>query len=172
MHRVKCIKIICSVNVISIIITVLFFNNQSSKPDSFPPLVLNLTASHSPSISFRDKRTNQLLTSYSHVYEDSVYKCNTTRALRTDQRIAFDIISIKLATLRLKITPYPEEYFHGRGIVLTTGLRQLKFARVNLKMLEVSGTQLPIQVICLVCLKMRTQKILIVDLVFIISNFT
>jgi hypothetical protein len=41
---------------------------------------------------------------------------------------------------------YPDEYFHGRGIVLTVGPNQLDFAEVNLKMIERSGTRLGVQV--------------------------
>jgi hypothetical protein len=82
------------------------------------------------------------------VYENSLNECNTTKMLTDDQKDAFDIISITLPTLSFQIIPYPNEYFHGRGIVLTTGRRQLKFAKVNLKMLELSGTRLPVQVIC------------------------
>jgi hypothetical protein len=82
------------------------------------------------------------------VYEESVDECNTTNPLTNGEKHAFDIISVKLVTLRNQMISYPNEYFHGRGIVLTTGQRQLKFAKVNLKMLELTGTRLPVQVIC------------------------
>jgi hypothetical protein len=73
-----------------------------------------------------------------------------TIPLTDNEKNAFDIIAIKMPTLRIEMMPYPNEYFHGRGIVLTTGRKQLKFARVNLKMIEITGTRLPVQVICLV----------------------
>jgi hypothetical protein len=76
-----------------------------------------------------------------------IYECNTTISLTDDEKNALDIIAIKMATLRTEIIPYPNEYFHGRGIVLTTGKKQFKFARINLKMLEITGTRLPVQVI-------------------------
>jgi hypothetical protein len=147
MQLFTCIKIIGSINVVIIVI---LFINQSSKTNSFLPLIINSVTSHSINISFRDKRINELLTSYSHVYEDTIYECNTTIPLTDNEKNAFDIIAIKMPTLRIEMMPYPNEYFHGRGIVLTTGRKQLKFARVNLKMIEITGTRLPVQVICLV----------------------
>jgi len=147
MQRFTCIKIIGSINVVIIVI---LFINESSKTNSFLPLIINSVASHSINLSFRDKRINELLTSYSHVYEDTIYECNTTIPLTDNEKNAFDIIAIKMPTLHTQMIPYPNEYFRGRGIVLTTGRKQLKFARVNLKMIEITGTRLPVQVICLV----------------------
>ena len=51
-----------------------------------------------------------------------------------------------LVELRKQMVPYPNEYFYGRGIVLTVGIFQLSFAKVNLKMIELSNTRLPIEV--------------------------
>ncbi len=61
---------------------------------------------------------------------------------------------MKLVPFRTQIILYLNEYFHGREIVLTTGRKQFKFAKVNLKMLEITGTRLSVQIICL---KMRTE---------------
>ena len=118
-----------------------------SKTTSFLPFVFNSATARFIYISFRYERINQLLASYSYRYEHSLVECDTTKPLSDRDRIAFDIISIKLLTLRSEMIPYPNEYFHGRGIVLTTGRSQIRFARVNLKMLEATGTRLPVQVI-------------------------
>ncbi len=143
----NCIKIICFLNIIFLVV-IIIYTNRKSETNSFPPLVISSRTSPSTNISFHDERINQLLGSYSHVYEESVDECNTTNPLTNGEKHAFDIISVKLVTLRNQMISYPNEYFHGRGIVLTTGQRQLKFAKVNLKMLELTGTRLPVQVIC------------------------
>ncbi|CAF3350704.1 unnamed protein product [Rotaria sp. Silwood1] len=67
------------------------------------------------------------------------------RPLNEEHEQDFPIISKLLVTLRQQIVPYQNEYFHGRGIVLTVGPSQLELARVNLKMIEHSGTQLNVQ---------------------------
>ncbi|CAF4625962.1 unnamed protein product, partial [Rotaria sp. Silwood1] len=68
------------------------------------------------------------------------------RPLNEEHEQDFPIISKLLVTLRQQIVPYQNEYFHGRGIVLTVGPSQLELARVNLKMIEHSGTQLNVQI--------------------------
>jgi len=73
-------------------------------------------------------------------------ECNTSEPLDIEQKDAFFAISKFLNSFRQQMVPYPNEYFHGRGIVLTVGPSQLTFARVNLKMIEFSGTRLPVQV--------------------------
>jgi len=146
MQRLKCLKIICFLNVTCLIITIIFIS-RISRPKSFLPLIINSTTTRFTDISFQHERINQLLASYSHMYEHSLTQCNTTKSLTNGETNAFAAISIKLLTLRLQVIPYPKEYFHGRGIVLTTGKAQIKFARVNLKMLELTGTRLPVQVI-------------------------
>ncbi|CAF5101923.1 unnamed protein product, partial [Rotaria sp. Silwood1] len=67
------------------------------------------------------------------------------RPLNEEHEQDFPIISKLLVRLRQQIVPYQNEYFHGRGIVLTVGPSQLELARVNLKMIEHSGTQLNVQ---------------------------
>ncbi|CAF4331056.1 unnamed protein product, partial [Rotaria sordida] len=56
-----------------------------------------------------------------------------------------------LIKLREQIVPYPEEYFEGRGIVLTVGFAQASSEKVTLKMIELSGTQLPVQIGLVTC---------------------
>ncbi len=146
MQRLKWLKIICFVN-ITFLVIIIIFTSRISRTNSFLSVVINSTTTHFIDISFRHERINQLLASYSRMYEHSLDECNKTKSLTDSEKNAFDTISIKLLTLRSQIIPYPKEYFHGRGIVFTTGKRQIKFARVNLKLLELTGTRLPIQVI-------------------------
>jgi hypothetical protein len=153
------------VNITVLIIIIILFNNRSSKIVSLLPSDVNPTTSQFINLSIQDKRIHQLLKSYSHVYEETTYECNITTPLTNEERKIFDLISTKMATLRTQMIPYPNEYFHGRGIVLTTGRKQLNFARINLKMLEKTGTRLPIQVIRL---RKPTLQIAYLDLVFFI----
>jgi hypothetical protein len=51
-----------------------------------------------------------------------------------------------LQRFRKEIVPYPKNYFYGRGIVLTAGSNQMNYAEVNLKMMELTGTKLSVQV--------------------------
>ncbi|CAF1119506.1 unnamed protein product [Rotaria sp. Silwood1] len=96
--------------------------------------------------SFKDELINEHLASYSRMYDSASRGCNTTRSLNKEQEQNFPIISKLLITLSQQIVPYPNEYFHGRGIVLTVGPLQLTLARVNLRMIEHSGSQLNVQV--------------------------
>ncbi|CAF3598061.1 unnamed protein product, partial [Rotaria sp. Silwood2] len=79
------------------------------------------------------------------MYDNAPSKCNTTSSLNTQREHHFPNISKLLITLRQQMILYPNEYFHGRGIVLSVGHYQLPFARVNLKMIEHSGTKLHVQ---------------------------
>jgi hypothetical protein len=66
--------------------------------------------------------------------------------LTDDQKHDFRKMSDLLQAFRKQIVPYPNDYFHGRGIVLTAGRNQMKFAKVNLKMIELTRTKLSVQV--------------------------
>ncbi|CAF3928778.1 unnamed protein product [Rotaria sordida] len=80
------------------------------------------------------------------MYDNASRTYNITRSLNKEQEHDFPTISKLLITLRQQIVPYPNEYFHGRGIVLTVGPHQLALARANLKMIEHSNTQLHVQI--------------------------
>ncbi|CAF0930915.1 unnamed protein product [Rotaria sordida] len=80
------------------------------------------------------------------MYDNATHACKIMKSLNQEQEYAFSTISKLLITLRQQIIPYPNEYFHGRGIVLTVGPHQLALAKVNLKMIEHSGTQLHVQI--------------------------
>ena len=138
MNLLKYIKIICYLNFIFFVVIILF-TTRKTKNNSSNSSIVNL--------SFRETLINEHLASYSRMYDNSINECNITNPLTDDQKRAFHNISKKLTSFRTKMIPYPNEYFHGRGIVLTVGLGQLKFAKVNLKMIEITGTRLPVQVI-------------------------
>jgi hypothetical protein len=124
---------------------VLYLKLMSKNTFSFPPVFI-LSTSHSTNLSFRDELINEHLASYSRTYDNSSYECNISKPLSAVQKHEFPIISQLLITLREQIISYPNEYFHGRGIVLTVGLDQWSFAEINLKMILLTGTRLPVQV--------------------------
>jgi len=95
---------------------------------------------------FKRKLFSERLSSYNVLYNDSFPVCNNTNLLDGDQKRDFLRMSELLQTFRKQIVPYPNNYFYGRGIVLTAGPNQIKFAKVNLKMIELSRTKLPVQV--------------------------
>ncbi len=129
----NCIKIFCYLNFFYLVIIVIYLIINSKNDSSLPPAV--------HSISFRHGAN------HSHMYDNSLDQCDIGKPLTEEEKSAFQTISNTLITLRTRMIPYPNEYFQGRGIVLTTGSEQLDFAKVNLKMLELTGTQLPVQVI-------------------------
>jgi hypothetical protein len=87
------------------------------------------------------------LASYNLFYNDSLPVCgDQTNSLHNDQKIDFHQISELLKTIKKKIAPYPTNRFYGRGIVLTAGPKQIKYAKVNLKMIELTRTNLSVQV--------------------------
>ncbi len=117
-----------------------------NRSTSFQSSFFNLSNSYSINSSFRNELIHQRLTSYSLIYENSSRECNISTPLTAEQNESFLDISKSLDSLRQQIIPYPDEYFHGRGIVLTVGLQQMRLAKTNLKMIELTNTQLPVQV--------------------------
>lgn len=95
---------------------------------------------------FKQQLFKERLASYNRRYDDSLPVCNKTNTLTDDQKHDFRKMSDLLQAFRKQIISYPTDYFHGRGIVLTAGLNQMKFARVNLKMIELTRTKLSVQV--------------------------
>jgi len=140
------IKASCYVNIICLFFIILILKLEpKSTPSSSVP-VLNSLTTRSISSSFRNELINERLTSYSRVYDNLLRECNTSETLNDERKSGFSAISKLLISLRQQIVPYPNEYFYGRGIVLTVGPSQLQLARVNLKMIEFSGTRLSVQV--------------------------
>jgi hypothetical protein len=80
------------------------------------------------------------------MYENSSQECDMPEPLTDKQNQSFSAIEEALGSLRQQIVPYPSEYFHGRGIVFTVGIKEMKLMRPNLKVLGLIDTRLPIQV--------------------------
>jgi hypothetical protein len=144
--RLPFIKAICYINIICLFLIILILKLEpKSTPFSLVTVVNSLTSSSIKS-PFRDELINERLTSYSRIYDNSLRECNTSEPLDDQRKNDFSAVSKLLISLRQQIVPYPNEYFHGRGIVLTVGPSQLQLTRVNLRMIEFSGTRLPVQV--------------------------
>lgn len=111
----------------------LYLVNSSFKNEPINPL-------------FKNELINERLASHSQLYNNSVIGCNNAQPPTAGQQAQFSALSTSLIKFRGEIVSYPNEYFQGRGIVLTVGPEQLKYAKVNLKMIEHSGTRLPVQV--------------------------
>jgi hypothetical protein len=111
-----------------------------------PVYVVDVRISHLIDTSFKQQLFNEHLSTYKILYNNLLPVCNTTNSLNTDQQRDFHRMSELLKTFRQQIIPYPNNYFYGRGIVLSVGPNQLKYAKVNLKMIELTLTRLPVQV--------------------------
>jgi hypothetical protein len=107
---------------------------------------LRYNISHSNNISFKQQLFYERLASYNLFYNDSFPVCNRTNPLTNTQKRDFQRMSELLQKFEEQIVPYPTNHFYGRGIVLSVGSRQIKFAKVNLKMMEFTRTKLPLQV--------------------------
>lgn len=111
-------------------------------------------------VRFKQRLLDERLISYSVQYPDFFPVCNKTgKPLNDRKKRSMQKIFELLQSYPKQIIPYPTDYFCGRGIVLTTGAQQLKYARVNLKMLELSGTKLPVQVRPICSMHMRMSSI-------------
>lgn len=108
----------------------------------------NIKFSNSRPISatFRNQLIDQRMLSHLRLYENGSSVCEISQANDVEQNRSFHEILSRLHSLRQEIVPYPNDYFHDRGIVLTVGLHQLIFAKINLKLIELTGTRLPVQV--------------------------
>jgi hypothetical protein len=95
---------------------------------------------------FKQELFNERLTSYNLRYNNFLPICNKKNTLNESEKHAYQTMSQLLQTFRTQIKPYPNDYFNGRGIVLTVGHSQLKYAKVNLKMMELTKTKLSVQV--------------------------
>ncbi len=125
----------------SVIITVIYLLLVSSFSEVQVVLI-----PHSSHVDFKQQLFNERLTSYNLRYNNFLPVCNKTNTLNDNEKRAYQTMSQLLEAFRKQIQPYPNDYFNGRGIVLTVGRNQLKFAKVNLKMIELTKTKLPVQV--------------------------
>jgi hypothetical protein len=90
---------------------------------------------------------NNRLKSYTQFFGESSPLCNTTEASPNGLQQHLSKTLQVLTQFRQQALPlYPEDYFNGRGIVLTAGILQIAQSKVNLKMMERTGTRLPVQV--------------------------
>ncbi len=97
--------------------------------------------------SFKQQLFDDRLASYNLFYNDSLPICSDqTNSLNNDQKTDWQKMSELLKTFRNHTVPYPTDHFYGRGIVLTAGTNQIKYAKVNLKMIELTRTNLSVQV--------------------------
>lgn len=104
------------------------------------------TTVHAQNYFFRQKLVRQLLASHSNFYGAKLNNCNIVDPFTHERSRVLVNISQLLIKLREQIVAYPEENFQGQGIVLTVGMAQVSFEKINLKMIELSGTRLPVQV--------------------------
>ena len=79
-------------------------------------------------------------------YDGSPTGCNTNPALTSELQQNFESITQFLIESRQTIIPYAKDYFVGKGIVLTVGRSQIFLAKINVKLMELTGTRLPVQV--------------------------
>lgn len=103
--------------------------------------------SHFKGSYFKQQLFKERLLSYNVVYNDTLPVCNKSTSLNDDQKDGFNKMSELLQKFRNEIVSCPKDYFYSRGIVLTAGPNQIKFARVNLKMIALTGTKLSVQVL-------------------------
>ncbi|CAF4501389.1 unnamed protein product, partial [Rotaria sp. Silwood2] len=141
----KYIKVIYCLSTIPLFLIIKYMMLKSQN-HFFPSLFVDSSVLQLSNALFRDELINEHLASYSRMYDNAPSKCNTTSSLNTQGEHHFLPISKLLITLRQQMILYPNEYFHGLGIVLSVGHYQLPLARVNLKMIEHSGTKLHVQI--------------------------
>lgn len=96
--------------------------------------------------SFVKRLVDEHLKSYSLMYDGKPVDCTRDRPLSDEEKENFQAIAETLKKIREEMQPYPENYFAGRGIVLSVGRNQLPFAKVNLQMIGFTSTRLPVQV--------------------------
>lgn len=141
------LKVFLYFNIICTLLLILLFHIRSvNKMATIPSSIINLSKSHQITIKFREQLIKQRLETHFQMYDSSTKICNEKVELDAKLNQSLSVISKLLVELRGQIVPYPNEYFYGRGIVLTVGLLQMKYAKINLKMMELSHIQLPIEV--------------------------
>jgi hypothetical protein len=120
-----------------------------------------------------NKLIMERLKSHARFFDDSSSPCTLTRQLNRAQMQHMDKIVQVLTEFRQQIKPtYAEIQFHGRGIVLSVGIRQISLTKVNLKMIERTKTRLPVQVeLKMILIIYQISKYLLfftIDMVFIL----
>ena len=159
----SCFKLIRNLIIILLFLIIIFAMTKSKITPSLPPdsnfealYLVNSSLKNEPinpslkneliDLSFKNELINERLASHSQLYNNSMIGCNNALPLPAGHHKLFSALSTVLIKFRGQMVSYPNEYFQGRGIVLTVGREQFKYAKVNLKMIEHSGTRLPVQV--------------------------
>ena len=143
--RSKSMKLILCMHAILLLLIIMYMTRKSEN-NFYLPSIITLPTLHLIDVAFRKQLITERLASYSQFYNNSLGICNMKNSLNAEQEKNFPLISKLLVKLRQQIAAYPNQYFNGRGIILTVGSSQLKLTRVNLKMIELSHTRLPVQV--------------------------
>jgi len=113
-------------------------SNLVDHEESFPPL--------DTEINTFDEAIQRLLYTHTRTYNDPSGICQSYGGLNTKNKQTLESVARLLPKLRTKVVKYPDEYFKGRGIVLTVGRNQLLHTRFNLRIIEWLRTKLPVEV--------------------------
>ena len=148
MRRSFLLAVFSIFNIIFIVLTIPYLlQKDSSSTNPVRLSITNVSTLHTLSPLFERNRIDELLKSYFNRYENSDNDNRLAYPLSDEEEQLFTSMTMKLANLRTKLIPYPSEAFHARGIVLSVGRQQIRYAKINLRMLEVTGSRLPVQVI-------------------------
>ena len=139
LRRLTFLRIICGLNII-VSLCIIILTNKNSTYHTFLTLPVHIITD-----AFKQELINEHLLSYTRFYNSSSYECKT-KSNNDQLEKKLNATARLLRTLRQNIVPYPDGYFHGRGIVLTVGKYQLPFAKINLEMIQHTRTRLPVQV--------------------------
>ena len=93
-----------------------------------------------------NKAFQRLLDSHKKVYDPSNAECSSGGNLEEKNEQLLENVRKLLPQLQNKLILYPNEYFKGRGIVLTVGNDQLLHTKINLRIIEWLKTELPVEV--------------------------
>ena len=98
---------------------------------------------------FLNAIADQRFATYSKRYESGNFKCSFNNSKNnTEDEAVLKTIADRLKSSSKLIVPFPLKHYSGRGIVFTIGSAQIKYAKVNLKMIEFSSSKLPVEVNC------------------------
>jgi hypothetical protein len=92
-----------------------------------------------------DAAIRRLLSTHSMIY-DNAKACKPSGELNAKDQQILNNVTRLLPQLRRELIPYPDEYFKGRGIVLTVGPDQLLHTKFNLRIIQWLKTNLSVEV--------------------------
>ena len=88
----------------------------------------------------------RLLKSHAKFYNSDSSVCQLNEKLKVEEELLLANATQILPLLKSQLSTYPDEYFEGRGIVLTVGQNQLLHTKFNLRIIEWLKTKLPVEV--------------------------